>query len=82
MDERAGAQHRAMVPQAGGRDYSAPRPWPLRVGARTARTSPSPDGAESGDDRVVGLSCDYMCVWVGAEEIGNAAQWIAGMFRA
>jgi hypothetical protein len=40
------------------------------------------DGVEGGDDRVVGLWCDYMCVWVGAEEIGNAAQWIAGMFRA
>ena len=39
------------------------------------------NGADNGDDRVLGLSCDYMCGWVGAETVAGASQWIAGMIR-
>ena len=39
------------------------------------------NGADNGNDRVVGLSCDYMCGWVGAETVDGASQWIAGMIR-
>ena len=39
------------------------------------------NGVDGGDDRVVGLACDYMCGWIGAESVGGAPQWIAGMVR-
>ena len=39
------------------------------------------NGADNGNDRVLGLSCDYMCGWVGAEEVDGASQWIAGLIR-
>jgi len=39
------------------------------------------NGVDNGDDRVLGLSCDYMCGWVGAETVDGASQWIAGMIR-
>ena len=39
------------------------------------------NGADNGNDRVVGLYCDYMCGWVGAETVDGASQWIAGMIR-
>ncbi|MBL8971498.1 MAG: hypothetical protein JNK56_12995, partial [Myxococcales bacterium] len=39
------------------------------------------DGQDSGDDRVLGLVCDYVCAWAGFEEVGGAAKWIAGLRR-
>ncbi|MBL9104984.1 MAG: hypothetical protein JNL82_28825, partial [Myxococcales bacterium] len=39
------------------------------------------DGQDSGDDRVLALACDYMCAWVGMEEVDGAVKWIAGLRR-
>jgi len=39
------------------------------------------NGAENGSDRLLGLACDYMCAWVGAEQVKGALQWLAGMIR-
>lgn len=39
------------------------------------------NGIDNGDERAMGLACDYMCGWVGAETVDGAIQWIAGLFR-
>jgi hypothetical protein len=39
------------------------------------------NGVSNGQDRVIGLACEYMCAWTGSEEVEGAAQWIAGMIR-
>jgi hypothetical protein len=38
------------------------------------------NGLANGADRILGLSCDYMCAWAGAEEV-DTMQWIVGMIR-
>jgi hypothetical protein len=39
------------------------------------------NGLANGTDRILGLRCEYMCAWAGAEEVDGAMQWIAGMIR-
>lgn len=39
------------------------------------------NGMSNGQDRVLGLACEYMCAWTGSEEVDGAAQWIMGMIR-
>ncbi|MCY1068054.1 hypothetical protein OV090_25150 [Nannocystis sp. RBIL2] len=39
------------------------------------------NGMSNGQDRVLGLACEYMCAWTGSEEVDGAVQWIMGMIR-
>lgn len=39
------------------------------------------NGISNGQDRVLGLACEYMCAWTGSEEVDGAAKWISGMLR-
>jgi hypothetical protein len=39
------------------------------------------NGQTNGQDRVVALTCGYMCAWTGSEQVDGVMQWITGMIR-
>lgn len=39
------------------------------------------NGQWNGQDRLLALSCGYMCAWTGSEQVDGAVQWITGMIR-
>lgn len=39
------------------------------------------NGQTNGQDRLLALSCGYMCAWTGSEQVHGVMQWITGMIR-
>lgn len=39
------------------------------------------NGQWNGQDRLLALSCGYMCAWTGSEQVDGVMQWITGMIR-